>query len=1037
MTTKTLQRWSTAGCIVWLLMCVGPVWAEVPLHFGVLAFRGKAETEARWQPLAEHLERVLPAGRRVEVRAYHFQELDEAINRNEVDILLTNPGDYTLVRHRNGVSAPLATLVSRERGNNLTGFGGVIFTRADTSVMTLADVAHQRIAAVQPESFGGYQVQAFEMLEAGLELPLDERMIFMGLPHDTVVRAVLDGRADVGFVRTGVLENLATEGAIDMRSLRILNRQNLAGYPHAASTRLYPEWPVAVMPQVSEDLARQLSVALLSLSPDSSAARAAGLYGFTVPADYSGVENVLRRLRLPPFDVTPEFTLQDLWKKYMAWMAVLGVMLLLLGGVVWRLVLQNRRMWQTQLRLDLAIQGTGLGIWDSDLVSGEHYYSPRMFEMLGYDPDDFEHTPASWVALIHPDDVERVQAAEYAVTPDKSPVYAVSMRMRAKNGDWRWIQTQGLVKNNAAGKPLRRTGLHVDITDRMRDQERVVLAASVFTHAREGIVITQADGAIVEVNEAFTRITGYTREEALGKNPSILKSGRQSPAFYAAMWKELLTTGHWTGELWNQHRDGGHYAELMTISAVQDASGRPHHYVALFTDITPIKEHQRLLEHIAHYDTLTNLPNRVLLADRLQQAMRQCQRNGRSLAVVFLDLDGFKRVNDAYGHDVGDDLLVALSQRMKSTLRESDTLARIGGDEFIAVLVDLERVQDCEPLLQRMLQAAADPVPLQSPQGALTLQVSASMGITLYPQDGADADQLMRHADQAMYQAKQAGKNRYQLFDVDKDAAVSSHHETMVGIAQALERDEFVLHYQPKVNMRTGDVVGAEALIRWQHPERGLLPPGVFLPGIELDPVGVQLGEWVIRAALMQASVWNAQGLYLPISVNVDAYQLQHADFVSHLQALLAAYPDVHPGQIELEVLETSAMQDIARVSETMRACQAMGVQFALDDFGTGYSSLTYLKRLPAHTLKIDQSFVRDMLDDPDDLAIVDGVVGLARAFGRAVIAEGVETQAHGRRLVALGCDCAQGYGIARPMPASQLVGWLDQWKQQSSWINS
>ncbi|MEY4735734.1 MAG: hypothetical protein RL302_53 [Pseudomonadota bacterium] len=1036
MTTKPLQRWGMVGWIIWLVVCACPVWADAPLHFGVLAFRGKVETEAQWRPLADYLERVLPAGRRVEVRAYDFPALAEAITRNEVDILLTNPGDYTLLRHRNGVSAPLVTLVRREGVNDLAGFGGVIFTRADTSVLTLADASHQRIAAVQPEAFGGYQVQAFEMLEAGLEVPSGERLLYEGLPHDNVVRAVLDGRAEVGFVRTGLLERMVAEGKLDLNRLRILNRQNLAGYPYAASTRLYPEWPVAVMPQVGEDLARQLSVALLSLAPDSPAARAADLHGFTVPADYTGVENLLRKLRRPPFDVTPEFTLADLWKKYRVWMAVLGAMVLLLGGVVWRLVLQNRRMRQTQLRLDLAIQGTGLGIWDSDLVSGENYYSPRMYEMLGYAPDEFPHNPTSWTALIHPDDLAQVLTAEYAVTPDKLPVYAVTMRMRAKNGAWRWIQTQGVVQNNAAGQPTRRTGLHVDVTDRMRDQERVVLAASVFTHAREGIMITLPDGAIVEVNEAFTRITGYTREEAMGKNPSILKSGRQSAGFYESLWQELLSTGHWSGEIWNRHRDGGLYAELMTISAVQDAAGQTHNYVALFTDITPIKEHQRLLEHIAHYDTLTNLPNRVLLADRLQQAMRQCQRNGRSLAVVFLDLDGFKRVNDAYGHDVGDDLLVALSQRMKSTLRESDTLARIGGDEFIAVLVDLERVQDCEPLLQRMLQAAADPVPLQSPQGTLTLQVSASMGITLYPQDGVDADQLMRHADQAMYQAKQAGKNRYQLFDVDKDAAVSSHHETMVGIAQALERDEFVLHYQPKVNMRTGDVVGAEALIRWQHPERGLLPPGMFLPGIELDPVGVQLGEWVIRAALMQASAWNAQGLYLPISVNVGAYQLQHADFVSHLQVLLAAYPDVPPGQLELEVLETSAMQDIARVSETMRACQQLGVQFALDDFGTGYSSLTYLKRLPANTLKIDQSFVRDMLDDPDDLAIVDGVVGLARAFGRAVIAEGVETQAHGRRLVALGCDCAQGYGIARPMPASQLMGWLDQWKHQSSWIN-
>jgi EAL domain-containing protein (putative c-di-GMP-specific phosphodiesterase class I) len=298
-----------------------------------------------------------------------------------------------------------------------------------------------------------------------------------------------------------------------------------------------------------------------------------------------------------------------------------------------------------------------------------------------------------------------------------------------------------------------------------------------------------------------------------------------------------------------------------------------------------------------------------------------------------------------------------------------------------------------------------------------------------------DADQLMRHADQAMYQAKQAGKNRYQLFDIAHDAAVSTHHEALVGIQRALDSNAFVLYYQPKVDMVTGLVVGAEALIRWQHPVRGLLPPGDFLPGVDEDPVSLDMGEWVIRTALAQMSQWKTQGLDLPVSVNISAYQLQHPDFVERLARLLQACPDVSLGHLELEVLETSAMQDISRVSETMRACQALGVQFALDDFGTGYSSLTYLKRLPAHTLKIDQSFVRDMLDDPDDLAIVDGVVGLAKAFERVVIAEGVESQSHGKRLQALGCHLAQGYGIARPMQAALMPAWVQSWQARPQWL--
>jgi diguanylate cyclase (GGDEF)-like protein/PAS domain S-box-containing protein len=574
----------------------------------------------------------------------------------------------------------------------------------------------------------------------------------------------------------------------------------------------------------------------------------------------------------------------------------------------------------------------------------------------------------------------------------------------------------------------------VDITERKRAQEKLQLSASVFTHSREGITITDVDGTILDVNDAFVRITGYSREEAVGQNPRIRHSGRQSADFYIAMWKSLNETGQWSGEIWNRRKNGEVYPELLTISAVRDPEGKTLHYVALFTDITPMKAHQTQLEHIAHFDTLTSLPNRVLLADRLQQAMAQSQRRGRSIAVAYLDLDGFKAVNDKHGHDVGDGLLVVLAQRMKAALRDGDTLARIGGDEFVAVLVDLVRQQDFEPVLARLLEAAADPVVSTVAQGDVVLQVSASMGVTLFPQDGVDADVLLRHADQAMYAAKEAGKNRYHIFDVAQDAAVQTRRESMSHIRGALDRSEFVLYYQPKVNMKTGEVIGAEALIRWQHPERGLLPPGVFLPIIEDHPISVELGEWVIATALAQMSEWRAEGLNLPVSVNVGARQLQQGNFMDRLAALLAVHPDLQPNALELEILETSALGDTAQIYDLIRACQAMGVCFALDDFGTGYSSLTYLKRLPAEMLKIDQSFVRDMLGDPDDLAIVKGVIGLALAFKRQVIAEGVETHAHGEMLLSQGCDLAQGYGIARPMPAAAMPDWVRNWQANAVW---
>jgi diguanylate cyclase (GGDEF)-like protein/PAS domain S-box-containing protein len=565
-----------------------------------------------------------------------------------------------------------------------------------------------------------------------------------------------------------------------------------------------------------------------------------------------------------------------------------------------------------------------------------------------------------------------------------------------------------------------------------KTRKELLLAASVFSHAGESIIITDMTGIIVDVNGTFTTITGFSREEAIGQNPRILKSGRQSPEFYVDMWQALLEEGYWSGEVWNRRKNGEEYAVMNTISAVYDEQGVTTHYVSLGNDITPIKVHQEQLEHIAHYDILTNLPNRVLLADRLSQVMLQCSRHKHSLAVVFLDLDGFKAVNDAHGHDIGDELLIALSVRMKVALREGDSLARIGGDEFIAVLADLVNVEDCQPILERLLLSASEPVTINGS----VLNVSASIGVTLYPQDNVAAEQLIRHADQAMYKAKQLGKNRYHLFDMAQDDAVKVQRESIEAVRSALDNNQFMLHYQPKVNMRTGTITGYEALIRWHHPERGLLNPIEFLPVIENHAMMIELGEWVIDSALAQISQWQTMGLNLPVctSVNIAAVQLQQPDFTQRLTTLLAGHPDVEPCYLELEVLETSALEDVLNTSTIMNDCMSLGVNFALDDFGTGYSSLTYLRRLPANMIKIDQTFVRDMLMDNDDLAIVEGVIALAKSFKRDVIAEGVETIEHGTALLELGCELAQGYGIARPMPANDIPAWVKGWKPDINW---
>ena len=561
-------------------------------------------------------------------------------------------------------------------------------------------------------------------------------------------------------------------------------------------------------------------------------------------------------------------------------------------------------------------------------------------------------------------------------------------------------------------------------------EKQLSLHATAFRNAHDGITLTDAHGNILDVNPAFSRITGWERSEVIGRNPRVLKSGRHDAEFYQTMWKSLLETGNWSGEIWNRNKYGEIYPELLSISTVRDENSHElTNFVAVFSDIRRLKAQERQLTQMAYYDALTELPNRTLLADRFTQAIAQTRRSKMLMAVCYLDLDGFKPINDRWGHEAGDRVLIEVSQRLKQALRGNDTIARIGGDEFTLLLLGLTSREECEEVIQRLLAHIEQPLScLPEPE-----IVSASIGVTLFPLDDEDPDTLLRHADQAMYQAKQAGKRGFHIFDAAQDRSVRNRLDRLARLRQALEDNEFRLYYQPKVDMRAGRVIGAEALIRWQHPERGLLGPIEFLPLIENDDLIRQLGDWVIENALCQLENWLAEGIALQLSVNVAGHHLQAENFVEQLKRALQRHPSV-AHLLELEVLETAALEDVVKTSRVIDACRELGVRFSLDDFGTGYSSLTYLKRLPAETIKIDQSFVRDILNDHNNLVIVQGVIGLANAFQRSVIAEGVESAEHGRILMQLNCDLGQGFGIARPMPAADFAGWLANWQAPAEW---
>jgi diguanylate cyclase (GGDEF)-like protein/PAS domain S-box-containing protein len=597
--------------------------------------------------------------------------------------------------------------------------------------------------------------------------------------------------------------------------------------------------------------------------------------------------------------------------------------------------------------------------------------------------------------------------------------------VRAADGSERDVMFHKATFTRADGRIGGLVGVILDLTERKKTEDNLRLAASVFANSLEGIMITDAEARILDVNEGFTRITGYERAEVLGRNPRLLSAGREDAAFYADMWRTLGERGSWRGEIWNRRKSGEVYPQLLSVAEVRDDAGAVHRYVGVFSDISRLKEHEAELDRIAHFDPLTGVPNRRLLADRMNQDIFRARRTGRPMAFAYLDLDSFKPINDRLGHDAGDQLLVAVARVLQNVLRAGDTVARLGGDEFVLLLNDLDGADECTLILDRILAGLAQPIPI----GDEMISISASIGVTVFPQDDADADTLLRHCDQAMYQAKEAGKNRYHLFDPDHDRLIRARHESLQRLAEALEQDEFVLHYQPKVDLTNRRVVGAEALLRWRHPQRGLLAPAEFLDTLAGTHLDVALGEWVIATVLRQIHAWRMAGLDLRVSANISAHHLQRPDFARKLQLALARHPGAIAGDLELEILESAAISDMEHASRTLEAGIAMGMHFSLDDFGTGYSSLTYFRRLPVETLKIDQTFVRDMLEDTEARGIVESVVRLAQAFNRGVIAEGVETEAHGQLLVQLGCRYGQGYGIAAPMPAHELPAWIVRWQ--------
>jgi diguanylate cyclase (GGDEF)-like protein/PAS domain S-box-containing protein len=641
--------------------------------------------------------------------------------------------------------------------------------------------------------------------------------------------------------------------------------------------------------------------------------------------------------------------------------------------------------------------------------------------VYGCSPVDVEHDAEPVFQVLHPADFARVSES-IAVSANALTEWHEHYRVNHPNRGLIWVEGNATPEREADGSILWHGYLR-DVTNEQLQREQLQLASKVFASSQEGIIITDADNLIVDVNDAFVRITGYSREEMLGRSPALLSSGRQPCEFYEDMWAQLNSHGRWQGEIWNRRRSGEVYAELLSIDAVHGEDGKVSNYIAIFTDISQLKAHQNELDRIAHYDVLTGLPNRRLLDDRLAMAIAHARRREELLAVCFLDLDNFKGVNDTWGHEVGDKVLMETAQGIRSVLRAHDTVARIGGDEFVLLLTELKSRARIIEVMQRVLEMARRPMDIDGK----TIALSASAGVAIYPEIDLSADELLRYADQAMYRAKQQGRNRFILFDASEEHASREQQGKLEALQAALAGDEFEMYYQPKVDLRTGEIWSVEALIRWPLKDGSLRLPGEFIDSLSGSPLELDFGRWVINEVVRQQRVWADAGLSLPVSINISVDHLLSERFVQELDAILLAHDVQERSQVVLEILETSRIADFVRTRLRLLECKALGVRFSLDDFGTGYSSLTYMRQLPVDVLKIDKSFVIAMLEKAEDRNIVEGIIALGHAFGRQVIAEGAESEEHLRALKALECDCAQGYGVARPMPAADIAPWCSK----------
>ena len=696
------------------------------------------------------------------------------------------------------------------------------------------------------------------------------------------------------------------------------------------------------------------------------------------------------------------------------WLSSGALLLCLSAASLWVALRKNNRTKLREERLLLAMDSAQEGVWDWDIIRNTVFFSQRYCAMVGETQESFGNTIEHWRARVHPDDKDIANARLRPVIAGEATYYDNVHRMLHSDGSYRWIHSRGQILLNAQGKPARVIGTSVDITQKREDGIRLRQASAVFDSTREGVLVTNNLKQIVHINLAFSRITGYSADEVLGRNPAMFKSGRHDRRFYETVWGSIQKTGTWSGEIWNRRKNGEIFPMWQTIRQVNDENGIPSHYVAVFSDISAIKESQNEIDFLAHHDPLTGLPNRLVFGERIAQASQRPYAS----AVILIDLDHFGTVNEGLDHSVGDLLLKAVGERIQSLLDKTSTLARLGGDEFGVLYEECTQADQASHLAQKLLAAFEEPFVLNEQP----LFVTASLGISLMPDDGNDVDTLIRNADSALYRSKQNGRNTFTFYSESMTQEARERVRLEGELRRAIEHNELRVHFQPILRLHDQKLLGAEALVRWQHPEMGMVPPGQFIPFAEESGLIAAIDMWVLENTCTQLKAWLEQDLPIEfVAVNLSSRLFARGELVEQIRTILER-TGLDPKYLELEVTEGAIMQSVEQTCDQLNQLRALGLKLAIDDFGTGYSSLSRLKKLPLDKLKIDQSFVRGLPDDENDVAITSAVIHLGQSLGLRVLAEGIETAEQAAFLEQSGCTLGQGYHFGRPQPAADFV---------------